>query len=145
MASFIEKVRRFLYGRYGFDRFGGFLFILSMVFWAISLLLRFTPFRKVYFVFWLLNTLIYVYAIFRILSRNTYRRQRENERYLRIREKVVPRAQKFKREKMDADYFFKVCPHCGTRLRLRRVRGKHNTRCPKCGTRFTVRVWFGKK
>ena len=145
MVSLIEKLRRFMYGRYGFDQLGRFLFILSLVFWAISALLRFTPFYKAYFVFWLLNTLIYVFAIFRILSRNTYQRTVENERYLRLRERVVPRAQKFKRDKMDPDYFYKACPHCGSRLRLRRIRGKHNTRCPKCGTKFTVRVWFGKK
>ena len=37
------------------------------------------------------------------------------------------------------------CPFCGTKLRLRRVKGKHTSRCPKCGQKFTVRVWRGKQ
>ena len=70
MSDWIRKLRQFMAGRYGFDQLGRFLFGLSIVFWLISAILRWTPFSKAYFVFWLLNTLIYFYAIFRILSRN---------------------------------------------------------------------------
>ncbi len=143
--NLLNRFRNFMYGRYGFDQFGRFLFCLSIVFWAFSLVFRFTPLRKVYFVFWLLNTAIYVYAIFRILSKNTYQRTVENERYLRLRERFIPGWRKFKSEKLDKDYIFKRCPHCSSRLRLRRVPGKHTAKCPRCGTRFTVRILFGRR
>ena len=143
--DFMNRLRNFMYGRYGFDQFGRFLFCLSIVFWALSLVFRYTSLARIYFVFWLLNTALYVFAIFRILSKNIYARTVENERYLRIRAKFMPGWLKFKSEKFDAAYIYKLCPHCGSRLRLKRIRGKHNTKCPRCGTKFTVRVLFGKK
>ncbi len=141
----IESIRRFMYGRYGFDQFGRFLFILSLVFWALSGVFRFTPLRRVYFIFWALNTLIYIYAIYRILSKNLAKRTEENERYLHFRARFLPGWHKFRAERLNKDYFFKRCPKCDARLRLRRIRGKHNTKCPKCGTKFTVWVVFGSK
>ncbi len=134
-----------MYGRYGFDQLGRFLFCLSLVFWGLSFVFRILFLRRLYFVFWLLNLLIYAFAIFRILSKNTYARTVENERYLRLRAKVLPKWQKFKAEKTDSGYVFRKCPHCGSRLRLKRVRGRHTTKCPRCGTKFKVFVLFGKK
>ncbi|MBQ7689073.1 MAG: hypothetical protein IJT27_07655 [Clostridia bacterium] len=148
MRNFSERISRFMYGRYGMDQLGRFLFILSIVFWAISLILRWTPFRKAYFVFWLLNTIIYIFAFYRILSRDTYRRTVENERYLHFREKMLPFARDGKAEFQkitNPDYVFRKCRFCGAKLRLRRKRGKHTTRCPKCGKTMTVRVLFGKQ
>ena len=145
MNRFIEKISRFMYGRYGMDQFGRFLFILSLVFWAISAILRWTPLYKAYLVFWLLNTAIYVFAFYRILSRNTWQRQVENERYLRFREKMLPFVRSGKEKLGSRDYIFRKCRFCGAKLRLKRVRGAHTTRCPKCGKTFRVRVLFGRE
>ena len=149
MQNLLLKFRAFMAERYGFDQLGRFLFGLSIVFWLLSAVLRWTPFRKAYFVFWLLNTAIYVIALLRIFSRDTYRRTLENERYLRARGRVLPflmqKKERFGQKYGDPDYFFKNCPFCGTKLRLRRVKGKHTSRCPKCGRKFTVRVWRGKQ
>ena len=46
MRNLTERISRFMYGRYGMDQLGRFLFILSIIFWVISLILRWTPFRK---------------------------------------------------------------------------------------------------
>ena len=64
----MNRFRRFMNGRYGYDQFGRFLFIVSLVFWALSGVMRFTPFRRLYFIFWALNTVLYVYAFFRFFS-----------------------------------------------------------------------------
>ena len=141
----MNRLRGFMNGRYGFDQFGRFLFLLSLVFWALSAVFRFTPLRGVYLVFWALNFALYAYAIFRILSKNLWKRAAENERYLRLRERFLPGWRKFRAERLNKDYFFKRCPKCDSRLRLRRVRGKHNVRCPKCGVKFTVWELFGAK
>lgn len=136
----LNKIRQFMYGRYGYDQLGRFLFILSIVFWALSLIFRFTPFRRIYFVFWLLNTLIYIFAFYRIFSKNTYQRTLENEKYLQLRQRLYPKWESFSKRKLDKTYIYKNCPNCNTKLRLKRVRGKHTTKCPKCGTKFNVRV-----
>ena len=145
MQNFLSKLRAFMAGRYGFDQLGRFLFGLSMVFWLLCIPLRFLPFPHVYFVFWALNLGLYVFAFFRIFSRNTYRRTVENERYLHFRQRIAPFLLRQKEKYGDPEFFFKNCPFCGTKLRLRRVRGKHTSRCPKCGQKFTVRVWRGKQ
>lgn len=134
-----------MYGRYGFDALGRFLFILAFVFWVLCFFVRFLPFRQLYFVFSSLNTLIYIYAFFRILSRNTYKRSLENERYLRIRNKVLPFIDKKTRNIRNREYIFKKCPNCSSLLRLKRIKGKHITKCPRCGTKFNVRVFIEYK
>ena len=140
----LEKLGKFMYGRYGMDQFGRFLFILSLVFWTVSAILRWTPLYRAYLFFWLLNTAIYVVAFYRILSRNTLQRQVENERYLRFREKMLPFIRGGKEKLGTRDYIFRKCRFCGAKLRLKRVRGTHTTRCPKCGKTFRVRVLFGR-
>ena len=143
---FLDKLRRFMYGRYGFDQFGRFLFGLGIFFWLVCLLLRFAlAFKAMYIIYRVcsvLNTAVYVYAVFRILSRNTYKRSLENEKYLRIRNKVVPVLEKKTENIRNKEYIFKKCPNCGVKLRLKRIRGKHTTKCPKCGAKFNVRVWI---
>ncbi len=135
-----------MYGRYGFDQFGRFLFGLGIFFWAVCFLLRFAlAFKAMYIIYRVcsvLNTAVYVYAVFRILSRNTYKRSLENEKYLRIRNKVVPVLEKKTENLRNKEYIFKRCPKCGAKLRLKRIRGKHTTKCPQCGERFNVRVWI---
>ena len=137
-----EKFNRFMYGRYGPDQLGRFLVILSLVFWAACLVLRFTPLRRLYFVFWLLNTALYVYAIFRFLSKNTWQRSVENERYLRLRERFLPFFRGVKDRVSDREHVFRRCKFCKTRLRLKRVPGRHTTRCPQCGESFKVFILF---
>ena len=144
--NMLEKLRRLMEGRYGFDSLGRFLFGVSLVFWLIAGLLRFTPFRRAHFVFWLLNLLLYGFAVYRMLSRDIGRRQLENERYLVRRQRVLPFLERLKRNRSgDPGYFFKNCPNCGAKLRLRRIRGRHRSRCPKCGKAFSVLVVFGQK
>ena len=143
--NLLEKFRAFMVGRYGFDQLGRFLFLLSIVFWLLSGIFRFTPLRQVYFVFWLLNTALYVWALFRIFSKNVSARSLENDRYLLLRGRALSFFERFKGRAGDRAHFYKNCPFCRTRLRLRRIRGRHSTRCPKCGREFSVLVLFGEK
>lgn len=148
--NFRQKLYDFMLGRYGFDEFGRFLFLTGLVTWAVSLVLRivcrFMPvFTYLYMFVSALNTIAYVYAVFRILSRNIEKRQNENIRYFAVRDRVFNLRDRIRyrpvKEPADAQHIFRKCPHCGTKLRLKRLRGKHTTVCPKCGTAFKVRVW----
>lgn len=140
----IQRLRSFMVGRYGFDQLTRFLFILSIVFWVLSGVFRFLPLPRVHFIFWLLNTALYVFAFYRMFSKNIDRRTLENERYLQLKSRIYPKWSDFSKKHLDKDYLYKACPHCGTRLRLRRIRGKHKTKCPKCGTKFTIRVFWDR-
>lgn len=118
-----------MYGRNGFDAFGRFLLISALVLNIISCL----PYMDLlYFA----GTGLLVYTIFRTLSKNLYKRQSENAKYLNIQNKFL--RDKNTRKKMWAERkthkYFKC--KCGTRLRVPKGKGKIEITCPKCKTKI---------
>lgn len=124
-----ESLRRFLYGRYGSDQLNLALLIaavvLSLLSGILSLLL---PVTAGVYTNLLLSTLMYallVIALFRMLSRNIAKRQRENQKFRNFWTRLTDRKNRYFR-----------CPQCSQTVRVPRHRGKINIRCPKCGERF---------
>lgn len=124
-----ESFRRFLYGRYGSDQLNLALLIaavvLSLLSGILSLLL---PVTAGVYTNLLLSTLMYallVIALFRMLSRNIAKRQRENQKFRNLWTRLTDRENRYFR-----------CPKCSQTVRVPRHRGKINIRCPKCGERF---------
>lgn len=124
-----NAIQRFMYGRYGNDQFGFFLLGLSVV---LSLLASL-------FDLGLLNLLAEVaiiYALFRMFSRNTYKRREENAKFLR---KVNPFLKWFRLQqtmrKDKAHRYFK-CPNCSQYLRVPRGKGKITVTCRSCRASF---------
>ena len=68
-------LRNFMMGRYGLDQMTVGLLVGMMVFSLLSSLTWFLPF---YFI----SLALMVWAVFRVLSRNTAARARENEKFL---------------------------------------------------------------
>ena len=145
MNGFREKLMRFMYGRYGFDQLGGFLMGAGLVFGILCFFLRFLPTFIPYHICSFLNTFFYIFAFFRILSKNTYKRTLENEKYLRLRAKAMPLFEDKIKSAKDRNYIYKKCPKCSSKLRLKRIKGKHITKCPKCGQKFNVRIFIEYK
>ena len=145
MNNFREKLARFMYGRYGFDQFGRFLFSAGLVCAVLCIFLRFLPIPVIYYICSSLNTIFYVYAVFRILSKNIPSRSAENEKYLRLRARALPVIDEKTKNLRDKDFVYKKCPKCAAKLRLRRIKGKHTTKCPKCGHKFKVRIFIEYK
>ena len=132
--SFRERIARFMVGRYGIDRLYYFLLAICFILILINLFAS-------SFVISLIESVIFSYAIFRVLSRNVYKRQQENEKFVKLTEK--PRCffnlQKCKmRDKKT--HVYKKCPSCKNNLRLPREKGKHTVVCPCCKHRFDVRI-----
>ena len=124
-----EKLYRFMMGRYGNDQFNRFLMILAMICFILSL------FRVpgVY----LIGLLCLIYAYFRMLSRNTYKRSLENNKYLQYEYKVKRWFAGVKRimQQRKTHHIYK-CPSCRQKIRIPRGKGKIEIRCPKCGQTF---------
>ena len=74
-------LQRFMSGRYGFDRFSGFLSVTSLVLVVLGAL--FSP-----LLYWL-GLILLGYCYFRILSRNVQKRYQENLKYLQWEGKVT--------------------------------------------------------
>lgn len=78
-----------------------------------------------------------ILSYFRMFSRNIYKRREENEKYLKLRYKVMGdlhgRKERWVQRK---DYKFFSCPACKTMLRVPRGHGKLKIVCRKCGNSF---------
>lgn len=126
-----EMLMRFFAGRYGSDTLNHTLLVLYFLLWIVNIFAQSTIIQ-------LLSTALIFYILFRMLSRNTYARSRENVAFLRV---FGGRLSKIKRragELKDSTHIYKSCPNCKARLRLPRRKGTHTARCPKCNTEFKV-------
>ena len=134
MSQFLYNARQrsaaFMAGRNGNDRFNLFLLVCELVLRLLAAILGSWLYLPA------LALLGYIY--FRMLSRNLYKRQDENGRYLRAKNRVQSRLRLIgERWKQRRDYKFFVCPACRATLRVPKGRGKIRIVCRKCGNSFT--------
>lgn len=132
MAGVKEKFYRFMMGRYGGDKLNQFLMIAALI--LIVLAMFGVPVVNA------LGLLCLIYAYFRMFSRNIYKRQAENAKYLKYEYKVKQRFAVFKRElQQRKTHHIYRCPSCKQKIRIPRGRGKVEIRCPKCSRTFIKR------
>ena len=116
-------LRRFMMGRYGSDKLNMAILWVGVGLMVLSLFLQRVPFVPL--MLCLLSYGLMFWAIFRTLSRNTYKRYQENRRYLRLLERLKDRGHK---------HF--DCPRCKQPVRVPRGKGKIAITCPKCREKF---------
>lgn len=124
-----EKLQRFMWGRYGNDNLNQFLLAFAFVCLIIS-----------FFggsLFYILATIVMIYAYFRMFSRNTARRVAENQIYLKQTMKIRGFFAKKKREWSQRKiYHIYKCPNCRQKIRVPRGKGRIAIKCRKCGNEF---------
>ena len=126
MKKIREWFRWFMTGRYGTDKLNMALLIAALVLCIIPTVLSiFVWIPLVNTILTLLSYVLTGIAIFRCLSRNTYRRYEENRRFLRFWERLKDRQHR---------YF--DCPKCRQPVRVPRGKGKIAITCPKCKEKF---------
>lgn len=129
-----ERIRHFMAGRYGGDALGRFLLWGYLLVCLVRL-----PIRQpiVSLVLYVLSLLLLLFVFARALSRDIPRRQRENERYLRL---AMPVRQwlrrQFNRVRYVRRWRFRRCPYCRADLRLPIRRGRRTVTCFRCRGRF---------
>ena len=117
-AKMRGAIQRFMYGRYGLDRlstvmiYTGFGIFLVTLFFNLPILS-------------LISNILMFWALFRILSKNTYKRYQENRKFSSILERLRDRQHR---------YF--DCPKCRQSVRVPRGKGKIAITCPRCKERF---------
>ena len=128
-----DKIYRFMQGRYGTDDFYKFLFWVALIGIVInwffkSQLLSFAV------------TLILVYAMYRVLSKNHSARYAENQRYLQATAKIRYWFDQQKKLMEERKYHhIYTCPKCRQKIRIPKGKGKIMIRCPKCHHEFQKR------
>ena len=128
-----EKLIRFVAGRYGNDSLNQFLFILELIFLALSF---FVPNIIVSFLFFL----VFFTYLFRSLSRNIYGRQAENMKFIAIRTKITHTFKAIQKNFQESAYKHFVCPKCAQIIRVPKGKGNIEITCPSCRTRFSKKV-----
>ncbi len=111
-----EKLMRFMQGRYGSDELNVVLLILSVILTLLS------PIADI---FSGLSMVCICYAIYRIFSRNIYKRRSENA-------KILPYVSFIKAKFKNKGYKLFMCPKCKRTLRVPKGKGRITLSCP-CG------------
>lgn len=124
------KLARWMQGRNGQDDLARCIFWAGLAVWAVGFVLMSPMLNTV-------STLLWAYALFRMLSRNIAKRRAENAVFL---QKTEGLRRQFRQRKLRFDerkeYCFFRCK-CGTVLRCRRGQGKKELICPRCQAHMT--------
>ncbi len=121
-ARFSAGLQTFMAGRYGTDRLNMVILCAGLFFSLLATWIR-SPVWNL-----LLVTFSYglmIFAIWRSLSRNTYRRYQENRMFWQTVNRL-----------RDWRNCYYSCPKCRQTVRVPRGKGKISITCPRCGEKF---------
>ncbi|MBQ7793476.1 MAG: hypothetical protein IJ366_03045 [Clostridia bacterium] len=120
----LDAIRRFMIGRYGFDKLGQALAVSSAVIMVLAGIIGSG-------ILTILAYIMLIWCVFRVLSKNTVMRLRENRKYMELQNKVTAF---FKRDGKYYRYF--RCPKCRGELKVPKHKGKLAITCPHCRYEF---------
>ncbi len=112
----------FMRGRYGTDQLNSLILWTGVGLCVLSMLI---PVQSITLVVTALAYVCMGVAIFRTLSRNTYKRYLENRKYLQLCQRLK-----------DRDHKYFKCPKCSQSVRVPKGKGKISISCPKCKEKF---------
>ena len=137
-----QAVRSFMSGRNGPDQLSMALLWTGLISYLLSSIIGSIQGS----VIWMLLSSVlslagfasYIFSVFRIFSRNRYKRQEENRRYVAFAEKKrTERRQAKVRFQNRKKYKYFKCPGCKAWRRLPRGTGVATITCSRCHTSFT--------
>lgn len=121
-ASISAGLRHFMTGRYGTDKLNMYILGAGVIACLIGMFVRLPA---VNLLLTLLSYGLMIWAIFRSLSRNTYKRYQENRKFLIFLDRLK-----------DREHRYFECPKCHQGVRVPRGKGKISITCPKCREKF---------
>lgn len=121
-------------GRNGADNLSRFVSTVVLIMLIVSMFIKNA---EISLLVWLLAVIGLIYSMFRVFSRNVYKRREENAKYLARTGKIRSYFRGIKeRWSQRKEFVFFRCPSCKTMLRVPRGKGKIKVVCRKCGTSF---------
>lgn len=154
MNDFRAKFYEFMRGRNGSDELYIFMSAAYIIMILINAFVRSRIFSAIILAWFILT-------VFRFFSKDVYRRQSENAKFVTLLDRVKSKNfkrdpyavkgkknSKLKREinmyktmfKDRKTHVFKKCPQCKAMIRLPKRKGEHEVICPKCGKNFKIKV-----
>ena len=128
----MNRLRNFMNGRYGIDQYSiGLLVISAIIFAIVRILPRFLGFLSI------LGYIPIAIYMYRALSKDIYKRQQENYKFIQLKNSLLMNLSKAKNKLKDIKSFkYFNCPQCSQKLRVPRKQGKITITCPKCKNIF---------
>lgn len=134
--SLMQKLRQFMSERNGLDEFTLAIIIVYIILGFLNMFIG-------SFIIYIIETALFIYSVFRILSKNIYKRRNESAKYSQIFSDFKKKVKLFfVRIKDFRTYRYKKCPICKKTLRLPRKKGKHTVDCPNCHNKFSMTILF---
>lgn len=125
-AKLTAALRSFMAGRYGTDRLNMAILSVGLL---VSLLSVFFQNTMASLFCLVLSYGMMIWAIFRSLSRNTYKRYLENRRFLQFFDRLK-----------DREHRYFDCPKCRQMVRVPRGKGRISITCPRCKEKFVKKT-----
>jgi len=119
-------LRHFMMGRYGTDRLNMAILGVGLVASLLSVFFHAAPLNLILF---FLSYGMMFWAIWRSLSRNTYKRYQENRKFLQFFDRIK-----------DREHRYFDCPKCRQMVRVPRGKGKIAITCPRCREKFVKKT-----
>lgn len=137
--GFFQKIRnalyRFMYGRNGMDQLNLALMILVLGMDVVAMLVQ----RRVpvlYLVLYWLSMALWLVVLFRMFSKNLYKRRNENQKWMNWLWKFKSGQAGARERHADKDHKYFTCKNCKAICRVPVGKGKIIITCPKCGAQI---------
>ncbi len=140
MRNILYRIRtalaRFFFGRYGVDKLGYAILIVSMILsLASSFCAALSP--KVSLILYVISYVLLIWMLFRMLSKNRTARANENVKFLGFWKGIKKWFKlQYNRIKDIRTHRYFACPNCKNNLRVPKGRGEITITCPVCKTKF---------
>ncbi|MCR5041493.1 MAG: zinc-ribbon domain-containing protein [Clostridia bacterium] len=90
----------------------------------------------------ILKLIAYVFlgvAVWRTLSKNDARREKENDRFLSLTAPISLFFNETRKNLADKEYRYMHCPECKSSFKIKRVGEQVSVTCPSCGHKFITK------
>ena len=128
-----EKLIQFMQGRYGIDTLNNHALFFVIALFILNIFFNNRIIMSLGYLIWLL-------VIYRMFSRQTYKRYQENEKYLKAIKPVQLFFNLQKKRFSDRSHKYYRCPSCKQMVRLPKGKGKIIVTCPSCHQKFEKRT-----
>lgn len=132
---------RFMYGRNGVDQLNRALFVAYLILWLAELVTGATlKNRFLTGIFEVILPVLMICILFRMFSRNLYRRREENQKWVNFVWRMKSGQKNAAARRADRDHRYFTCKSCKTICRVPVGKGKIVITCPKCGRQIQAKT-----
>lgn len=137
MKNFLQKIKygmqKMMVGRYGMDNLNKALLKSYFICYLLNIVLKIN-------ILYYCSLFFFGFCIFRMFSKDIYKRNRENQVFLLKKNKLLHPLNKKRSQRNDKEHKYFTCPCCKQTLRVPAGHGKITITCPRCATKITKRT-----